>query len=290
MPQLLRYTLCFLATLFLLIPLDDAIAADGPASGLTLIPSGLLFPPPLADPLSPIPYLQYLATTNDETRLGKVGAGATFGLVRFEEGPMDLQLNIDGGIFSRFDLQGAFTAETVDYLIGFPIDIVPAGSSQGWAFQLTPYHTSSHLLDQTILKDGNSPPPEESVPYTRDIIRFLAAYRFTPLNRLYAGFSFAFNGENRTYLHNYQAGSEFFSSAKNVSGAEFRLYLADDIQVKEETDWNLNLNLQVGLSIQRPEDRQRLRIAIEYYAGSAAEGKFHQQKEQNIGLAAFFDL
>jgi len=290
MPLLSRYALCFLATMFLTIPLDDALAADDSASGSTLIPSGLLFQPPLADPLSPVPYLQYLATTNDETHLGKVGAGATFGLVRFEEGTMDLQLNIDGGIFSRFDLHGAFTAETVDYLIGFPIDMVPAGSSKGWAFQLTPYHTSSHLLDQTILKDGNSPPPEESVPYTRDVIKFLTAYRFTPLNRLYAGFSYAFNGENRTYLHNYQAGSEFFSSPKTVSGSEFRLYVADDLQAKEETDWNLNLNLQVGLSIKRPDERNRLRIAIEYYAGSAVEGKLHQQKEQNVGLAAFFDL
>jgi hypothetical protein len=276
--------------MLLSIPLDDAMAAEEPASGLILIPSGLLFPPPLADPQSPIPYLQYLATTNDETHLGKVGAGATFGLIRFDNGTMGVQLNIDGGIFSRFDLHGAFTAETVDYLIGFPIDMVPAGSSKGWAFQLTPYHTSSHLLDQTIFKNGNSPPPEESAPYTRDMIRFLTAYRFTPLNRLYAGFTYAFNGANRKYLHNYQAGSEFFSSPKTVSGSEFRLYVADDLQVKEETDWNLNLNLQVGLSINRPDERHRLRIAIEYYAGSAVEGQLHQQKEQNIGLAAFFDL
>jgi hypothetical protein len=290
MSQLQRYSLCFLATILLLIFLDDAIAAEGPASGLTLIPSGLLFPPPLADPQSPIPYLQYLATTNDETHLGKVAAGATFGLVRFEEGTVDLQLNIEGGIFSRFDLHGSFATETVDYLIGFPIDMVRAGSSQGWAFQLTPYHTSSHLLDQTIFKNGNSSPPEENEPYTHDVIRFLTAYRFTPLDRLYAGFSYAYNGVNRKYLHNYQAGSEFFSSPKTVSGSEFRLYVADDLQIKEETDWNLNLNLQVGLSINRPGEPRRLRIAIGYYAGSAVEGQLHEQNEQNIGVAAFFDL
>jgi hypothetical protein len=290
MPLVLRYSLCVFATILLSIPLDNAIAGEEPASGLILIPSSLLFPPPLADPQSPIPYLQYLATTNDETHLGKVAAGATFGLARFDAGAMALQLNIEGGIFSRFDLHGSFTTETVDYLIGFPIDMAPVESSQGWAFQLTPYHTSSHLLDQTIFKNGNSPPPEENEPYTRDVIRLLTAYRFSPLDRLYAGFSYAFNGVNRKYLHNYQAGSEFFSSPKTVSGSEIRLYMADDLQVKEETDWNLNLNLQVGVSIQRPGEQHRLRIAIEYFAGSAVEGQLHEQNEQNIGLAAFFDL
>ena len=286
----LKRLLLFLVLSALLAWPCRVIAAEARSADLTLLPSGPLFAPPLADPMTPVLSLKYMATTNHETHIGKVSAGTTFGLLRLDAGPTALQLNIAGGIFSRFDLYDLFGGETTDFLIGFPIDLIPRSGTNGWAFQLTPYHTSSHLLDETIFKNADSTPPIEPAEYSRDVIRLLIAYRFSPLDRLYAGAAFAFDGIDWRYLHNYQAGSEFFSPARTFFHREFRLYLADDLQVKEETNWSLNLNLQAGVSIKRPDESHGLRIAVEYFDGNAVEGQFFEQKEQNIGLAAFFDL
>jgi len=254
------------------------------------IPADGLFPPLLADPQTPIPSLKYFSTTNRESLIGKISAGASFGLMRFENGGMAVQLNIEGGIFSRFDLYDFVYAETLDYRIGSSLDIVRSSSLEGWALQIAPYHTSAHLLDDQIFKDAITGVINKPADYSRDAVRFLAAYRFSPLNRIYAGMTYAHDGINSRSLFNYQAGSEFFTPAKILLGREFRLYLAEDLQVKEETDRNLNLNLQAGLSVRQQDRQHGMRIAVEFFDGNAVEGQFFEQKEQNIGIAAYFDL
>lgn len=265
------------------------MAEGDPHLRIDPVPSGHLFPPLLADPKAPVSSLKYFSTTAQESLMGKVWAGAVFGLIRLENPHAVVQLDIEGGLFSRLDLQPSVIAETVDYRLGFSLNVARPASSKGWALQISPYHTSAHLLDDFIFKDSTTTAikPDD---YSRDVIRLLAAYRFTPLNRVYAGGQYAFDGINWRTLRGYQAGSELFSPRILWLGREFRLYLAEDLQVQEETDWNPNLNLQAGVSIRRMEGLRRLRIAVEYFAGHAVEGQFSQQKEQNIGVAAFFDL
>lgn len=279
----------YIALLIILIFPCQTMAEGDTHFSIDLVPSGDLFPPLLADPRAPTPSLKYFSTTHRESLMGKVSAGAVSGLIRYENLHAAVQLDIEGGIFSRIDLQPVVIAETVDYRLGFSLNIARPASSKGWALQISPYHTSAHLLDDYLFKDSTTSAikPDD---YSRDVIRILAAYRFTPLNRVYAGAQYAFDGIHWRYLHDYQAGSELFSPRIHLLGREFRLYLAEDLQVKEETNWNLNLNLQAGISIRRMKELHGLRIAIEYFAGNAVEGQFSQQKEQNIGVAAFFDL
>lgn len=290
MSMMLKRLLLLLALIVFLTSSRYGMAEDRQSFALHLIPPDILFAPPLADPLTPIPAVKYFATTGDETLLAKLGAGAVFGLLRLE-GRLTLQLNVEGGIFSRADLYDRVVLETVDYRIGFPLDI--AWPSYRWVLQITPYHTSSHLLDDFLFKgvepsDGVQVQPPDS--YSRDAVRILAAYRFSPLNRIYGGMSSLFDNIHWQRFISYQLGSEFFTSAMTLFGHEIRLYLAEDLQTKQETDWNVNLNLQAGLSIGREAEHRRLRIAIEYFAGNAVEGQSFEQKEQNIGIGASFDL
>lgn len=296
----LKHPPLYIALLIILMLPCQAMAEENQHPVLDLIPSDNLFQPLLADPQTPIPSLKYFSTTNHDSLMGKVGAGAVFGLLRIEDGHTAIQLNFEGGIFSRFDLNTGHVAETVDYRLGFSLNVARPSSSNGWALQIAPYHTSGHLLDQQIFRNATTDPnvsqsstAVQVVPpneYSRDVVRVLAAYRFTPLNRVYAGMAYAHDGINQRSLIYYQAGSELFTPAHILLGREFRLYLAEDLQVKEESNWNLNLNLQAGFSVRRLQDRRGLRIAIEYFAGNAVEGQFFEQKEQNIGVAAFFDL
>lgn len=280
----------FFALIILLIPPGSAIAEEGQGYALHLIPTDSLFAPLLADPQTPIPSLKYFSTSNHESLIGKIAAGTTFGLVKLEVGRTAVQLNIEGGIFSRFDLYDLVYAETVDYRIGFSLDIAHSSSMDGWALQISPYHTSAHLIDDTIFRAPTTGEINKPADYSRDAVRFLSAYRFSTINRIYAGITFAYDGINSRSLMNYQVGSEFFTPSWILLGREFRFYLADDLQTKEETDWNLNLNLQAGLSVKQKEGQHGLRIAIEYFTGNAVEGQLFEQKEQNIGVAAFFDL
>jgi hypothetical protein len=290
MPLFFKQSISFFSMLFFLLFPCHAVAEEAQHPVFQLIPADSLFPPLLADPHSPIPSLKYFSTTNHESLMGKIAAGASFGLMRIENSRTAIQLNIEGGIFSRFDLYDMVYAETVDYRIGFSLDLARPSSSDGWALQIAPYHTSAHLLDDTLFKASATGAVIQPDDYSRDVVRLLAAYRFSSLNRLYAGVTYAHDGINSRSLFNYQAGSEFFTPAKILLGREFRLYLAEDLQAKEETDWNFNLNLQAGLSIRNAEARHGLRIAVEYFAGHAVEGQFSQQKERNFGIAASFDL
>lgn len=290
--RLKRLLLLLALIVFLILP-GYGMAEDRQSFVLRFIPSEPLFSPPLADPLTPIPSLKYFMTNSHENMLGKIAAGATFGLIRLDYGPAAFQINAEGGIFSRADLYDRVVLEMVDYRIGFPLDITFSPSAPGWALQIFPYHTSSHLIDDFLFKgvepsDGVQVQPPDS--YSRDAIRTLVAYRFSSLNRLYGGISYTFDGIHWRDFINYHLGSELFSPTMTLLGHEIRLYLAEDLQAKEETDWNVNLNLQAGLSIGRQGEKHRLRIAIEYFAGNAVEGQFFEQKEQNIGIGASFDL
>jgi Protein of unknown function (DUF1207) len=299
-PMRLKHPPLYIALLIIMMLPCQATAEENQHPVLNLLPSDNLFPPLLADPHSPLPSLKYFSTTNHESFLAKIAAGAVFGLIQLDIPHAAVQLKLEGGIFSRFDLNTRLLAETVDYRIGFSLDIAAPNSSDGLGLQISPYHTSSHLVDNGIFRNYSTDPnvyqaspPVQIIPpnrYARDAVRLLAAYRFSSLNRLYAGMAYSYDGVNERSLIYYQAGSELFSPALLLLGREFRLYLAEDLQVKQETDWNLNINAQAGLSIRSTEARHGLRIAVEYFAGNAVEGQFFEQKEQNIGVAAIFEL
>jgi hypothetical protein len=287
--KLIRLPLFFALIVFLILT-GQGIAEEGQSSSLRLVPSEPLFPPPLAEPFPLVTSIKYFATNNSENVIAKIGTGATFGLARRDLGATALQLNIEGGIFSRADLYDRVVLETVDYRIGGSLDIADSPAVSGWALQFGFYHTSSHLIDDYLFK--NVEPGEEPLPitYSRDVTRLLIAYRFSALNRIYGGIAYAFDGINWEHYQQYQLGSEFFTPPMILFDHETRLYLAEDLQTKQETDWNVNLNLQAGLSINQKGSERRLRLAIEYFAGNAVEGQFFTQREQNVGISASFDL
>jgi Protein of unknown function (DUF1207) len=280
-----------------LIILGGTTSAESAPFSVELIPDEVLFPPPMADPTTPISSLKYFHTSSDENYVTKVTAGSTFGLIRAAVGPALIQINGQGGIMGRLNLNHTVIAETTDFRIGIPIVIAWPSPDLGWIFEINPYHTSSHLNDDRIFEntktsDSIYSSDELNLPinYTRDIIQWVTAYRFTEMNRIYASFSIVSKGKGLGSPSIFQAGSELFAPASDFYGYNIRPYLAENIRTKEETDWTVDLNLQAGIALNRPGQRHRMRLAVEYMIGSSAEGQLYKQKERNIGMSLSFDM
>jgi hypothetical protein len=273
-----------------------SIAKDAPVS-VRLIPEAILFNPPMADPTAPIPALKYFHTSSHEDYFARVTAGATVGLIKFTIGSAAVQINGQGGIMGRLHLTGTVMAETTDFRIGVPIDIAWPYPDHGLIFEINPYHSSSHLNDDTIFKnadtsDGSFSSEDLNLPvnYTRDTIQLFTGYRFNGTNRVFASFSMVSEGYGIGKLFNYGAGSELFGVGWDLQGYRIQPYLAETIQTKKETDWTVDLNVQAGFSLSRSGGKHRLRFALEYMTGSGAEGQRYQKKERNLGIGLSFDL
>ena len=264
---------------------------------LQFLPHAISFRSPMADPLASIPSFKSFTTSSPENKIGKVAAGMTFGLIRVSTPALSVQVNLEGGVFTRFDLDDVVIAQTVDFRVGFPLEI-SRNKPSGVVLQIMPYHTSSHLLDDAIFDEDNhlgddqdSGPIRSISSYSRDVIRILMAYRFNPLNRVYGGISYADDGINFKSFWNYQMGSELFTTAFIIFEYDLRLYTAGDIQFRGETDHSLMMNLQTGFLLRRIGKDHGIRISLEYFIGHAPEGQLiGRDRERNVGFGASFDL
>jgi hypothetical protein len=293
--------LAFAASLLTLPQMTDAqrlfrarcgadVHVDVKSSGFIPHPQGLIFCPLVADPKDVHSFLSYLSgdfavltdtVFNPDANLASVGLGDSFGIFRIagQEPPNGLQLDLEGGVFSQFNLdEPSFDLINADYLVGFPVTY----RFEGFSTRLRLYHQSSHLGDEFILSRN----PE------RENFSFEALELIT--------------SQEAGWLRAYAGGELFFRRIPVVvasrlihGGLELRpttgmirLVAALDVKVIEQVDWKVAWSARSGIEMARvPSPGHPARVVsllASYYDGPAPYGQFYRNDIRYWGLGLHF--
>ncbi len=258
-------------------------------NGFVPLPQGDVFCSLLADPKRPHSFASYLRGTSPtlDTDVAAVGVGENFGLFRWG----GLQLSIEAGIFSQFDLQTpSYDLVNADYVIGLPITF----RYLGFSARMRVYHQSSHLGDEFLLRSPSARPERENLSF--ESLELILSQEISLL-RLYGGGEYLFNREpedlEETLIH---GGVELRPEAQlfrfgSLGSARFTSGL--DVKSSEEQDWEIGWSVRGGLEVGRAdisETARRWSLMIEYYNGPSPYGQFYQENITYYGLGLHLSL
>ncbi len=227
-----------------------------------------------ADPREAIFRLGFMVDDKGDT-YEDISIGGDMGLLYWQISENErLSLTARGLWTARFDVvSDSFDLLNMDF-IGGPALAYQRGPDTAELFF---YHQSSHLGDE-ILDRGD----RQRIDYARETIRFLWAHEWGDF-RLYGGPSYNIHALPKAIQHKFtmQGGAEYTFNVWN--GRE--LYLALDLQSKQEHDWTPNTSFQVGLDlVSDPKaTKNRQWIFGEYFAGHSNMGQYWDRWE-NYGL------
>jgi hypothetical protein len=194
----------------------------------------------------------------------------------------ELSLSIRGLASTRFMVDDNYPQLNSDYFGG-----VALGYRRGKdTFELYLYHESSHLGDET-LDFGR----RDRIDYSREALRLLWSREILQDLRVYLGPTFNFDGADPEAIGHtwiFQGGAEYEFRLANLP-----MYAAVDLQTKEENDWRVNTNAQLGLFLLEDDDEsiiRRPRVFLEYFNGNSNMGQYWDEHEATWMLGVGFDF
>jgi hypothetical protein len=269
--------------------------ADGLAPRPVGLPRGEVFAPLMADPQEPEFSLSYLWMRSDhrESKVGTVGLGQAFGLLRWQERrPGDgLQVSLCGAVFAQFDLEtGSKDLLNADYLVGVPVTYHRGAFSA----RARLYHQSSHLGDEYLLR---TQPQPQRVNLSFESLELLLAGDVGPI-RIYGGGEYVpwrvppdlKAGRLHGGLEYRQAGPVF-----RIGGmARARLVAALDVRSWQQQHWRPGWSVRGGLELAPAREEggvgQRLGLLLHFYDGPSPYGQFYPVEITSWGVGAHFRL
>jgi hypothetical protein len=257
-----------------------------------LVPQGWIFCPLIADPKDEHSFVTIasgdfptIALLENDTDMASVGIADEFPLARWGgPGPGEgFQVGVAGAIFAQFDLRSAsFDLINADYLVGFPITF----RRSGFTARLRPYHQSSHLGDEFVLRDDGV----ERQNLSFESIEGLLSGEIGPV-RVYGGGEFLFRREPET-LEELVAHGGVELRMGPVRGPH--VLAAVDLKSTEQQDWDPAISARGGFEIFFWRDQghppRRFGILAEYYTGPSPYGQFFTSEIEFLGVGLHFSL
>lgn len=258
----------------------DACGQEGPKA----FPLGNeLFHRLLADPRQAQTSLRYYRLEGQD--VGDVALGNTWGMRRWhlgKDGQWAVQSDVEGMGYSRFRLSGSINEfQTIDFFANLPVEIRRGGASG----RLTLFHESSHLGDDYFRRTKDA-----GFRYSIEGVRGVLSFEPFDIARFYGGSSYLLHAIPSLRRGTFQAGLELKTPDLRWMQYPCWLYLAEDLQSKEQAQWNLSSNTELGFRIAFPGTPRSLRIHGGYFTGHSEFGQFLARKENFFNLGTSFDF
>lgn len=272
--------------------LCGAAVHPGEARGFVALPEGALFCPLVADPKAEHSFVSYLGgdfpsltEVERDARVGSVGVGDDFPLARWPGArPADgVQVGLAAAVFAQFDLHSAsFDLINADYVVGLPI----TARKGGFTMRLRPYHQSSHLGDEFLLREDEV--ERENLSF--ESLELILSQELGSL-RVYGGGEYLFNREPET-LEDLLAHAGLEARVGSARGP--RGVLAVDVKSTEEQDWDPAVSVRGGLELALWRDHGHpprvFGLFAEYYRGPSPYGQFFRSEIEYYGIGVHFSL
>ena len=259
---------------------------EAEALGTVSFPHDQMFCPLLADPKEPRSFLSYLRgkfrtlddPSGEDTHIGAVGLGDSFGLVRWG-GPKQgegVQLDVVGSVFAQFDL-GAPSTDLInaDYIVGLPLTI----RRNGFSARIKIYQ-SSHLGDEFLLRDQEIQRGNLSF----EAVELLLSQEMGPL-RAYAGGEELFRREPDALAAQLVHGGLELRTGR---AGTLQFVAAVDLKATNQHDWSPATSVRTGLEVASSAEAGRparlVSLLLELYQGPSPYGQFFQDDIKYIGI------
>ena len=249
---------------------------------LQRLPKGLIFPSYLAGMKEP--RLATMWGQDDNFKwIWDATLGGRAGLLRFGTPnavlPEGIQLDIEGAVLLRMDMEHGRNMMANDFRAGVPLTF----GGREWQFKTGYYHVSSHMGDHHLLRTG-----EMRINYVRDALVFAVARRFWNDWRAYTEAAWAFYTGIETEPWEFQFGLEY---APIYPAAGFRgsPFAAIHLHLFQELDFSGYFCCQLGWQW-RGADNQLFRLGVQYMNGYDDQFQFHHLITNKIGFGIWYDF
>ena len=256
----------------------------------------LALPAQAADPLFPRPYEIFRPLLADPRQIqlggyyyrlngqnmGDAALGHSWGMARWNVREVDLQWNLEGMAYSRFQVSGDVNKfQAVDFEIN-----VSAEARRGpLETKVFLYHVSSHLGDDYI-RDTR----DLGFRYSVEGLRFVTAVSPVKPLRLYGGAGYLIHRIPVQSPASLQLGWEGRTPDFKLGGYPALVYLGHDLQWRERVRWNMTSRATLGLRVTEPEGRRAGRIHVGYQQGHSAFGQFYLRRERQADVGITFEI
>ena len=199
--------------------------------------------------------------------------------------PEGFQLDIEGSVHLRLDIERERDLDAADFRFGIPISY----AVKNWQLKTGYYHLSSHLGDERILRLHDEMEfPYGRTNYVREAWILGVAYRPNRDIRLYAEADFAFWLGEGTKPWHFQFGAEY-SPIAPAGGWVGRPFAAVHFRLLQERNYDGNFCLQCGWQWRGPRN-QLLRIGLQYFTGISEQYEYlYVKRENKVGIGLWLD-
>jgi len=249
-----------------------------------LFPQGPLFYTPMSSPKEPRTHVTYLRLNlpGGSFNVGSVGFGDSFGLVRWPGwGEADSwQFSISGAVLAQFNLDSnSMDLLNADYIIGFPL-----GYRNGpWSARARIFHQSSHLGDEYLLLPQRPDLKQTRINLSFETIELLGGWEWQGI-RFSAGPSYILHTSTPLKRYSVQGGIDYMKM-KPVFKPTIRPFASVLCHAWEETSWNPDVNVKVGINIRSPNTEKRaIQIFSEFFHGNLPFGQFYKLRADYYGV------
>ncbi len=259
-----------------------------------LFPDGLIFP-------------SFLAGVN-ESRMGgvwnhdkdqgwmwDVTLGGRAPIVRYGNRsklhPEGWQLDIEGSVHLRLDLENEMDMDANDFRFGLPISY----GTKTHQIRFGYYHVSSHMGDERILRLEGMGIPHKRINYHREALIFGYAWRPRESIRLYIEADFAADRGECTEKWHFQFGAEYSPKfpASGIYPTGFlggTPFAAVNLMLLEERHFDGNITTQLGWQW-RGSRNQIFRFGVQYFGGVSEQYEhIMADREHKVGLGFWYDF
>jgi hypothetical protein len=248
--------------------------------GWELLPEESVFEDLTADPRWPRFSVSYQGY-HDDAELGRVGAVSLGGSLPVVQGLLPGEgrwdIGIQGSVFSIFDLEvSSLDLVNTDFFVGIPV----AARWGPVSMMVRPYHQSSHLGDEFLLRDRT-----ERIDVSFEAVDALLSIDLWTWGRIYGGAGILVHRKpDDIERRSVQAGIELASPWAFFSG-RVRPFAALDVQRAEENDYRSDYSARVGFQLENPRllRGRRLQLYGEYFKGFSPNGQFFTRQIEYFG-------
>ena len=283
-------TLAAVAGCGAMLPATEDPAVSGQAHNEWAFLTGArTFPRPIADQRWPVFSGGYRWQDNGRflDAYEYISAGDTIALARgpvaLGEREHELELAVQGGIFSIFDPAIEHNLIVIDYVAGAHAAL-RRGPGVG---MLRFWHISGHIGDEFLQEPSYG--VDERTPYKFEAIQFLGSYDVPGGFRAYAGPSFLFGVNPEEFgdliLHlglEWRGDMKLFDVARPIAGL--------DVQMVDGLDYQPDISLRAGFSLDRGLPGPAVQLMGELYHGRDPNGELFSDRVSFAGVGIFINL
>ncbi len=263
----------------------------------TLFPDGQIFPTLLAG-VNESRLGGVWNYDRDQRWMWDITLGGRAPLVRYGNKsvlqPEGWQLDIEGSVHLRLDMENQTEMDSNDFRFGLPISY----GTHDWQIRFGYYHVSSHMGDERMLRLADQGLPHNRINYVREALIFGYACRIRPSVRLYAEADLAIKQGECTERWHFQFGAEYSEEYRRPyrdkafgdSDWHGSPFVAVNVILLEEHKFDGNITTQFGWQWRGPRN-QLLRVGAQYFAGVSEQYEhIHAQREHKIGVGLWHDF